>query len=378
MTGSLHVRNNKYYVVLSFLNEKGVWKQKWISTKLDVKGNKLKAKEFLSNVLNEYERKNLEHDGLSVSDYFTQWIDRQKNKISPSTYRSYRGYMLNHIIPYFSEKCIKMNDLKAYHLEDYYDAKSADDHRLSAQTIKHHHRIISKALNDAVKREIISMNPAVNAAPPKVEKFVGTFLNPEQLQELLRLVKGTLLELPITFLVIYGLRRSELLGLCWQSIDFGNEQFTISRVLIQHPGGDYLKPFTKNDSSYRTLPMTPTIKRLLLQKRETQERYRKLCGKEYTDSDFVFTWDDGRPITPNYLTVSFRKMIVNSSLPTIRLHDLRHSAASNLLAMNYSVVEVQHWLGHSQPSTTLNFYSHVDSQSKKSISNRLETTYTLF
>ena len=83
-------------------------------------------------------------------------------------------------------------------------------------------------------------------------------------------------------------------------------------------------------------------------------------GNGYAENDFVFTWEDGSPITPNYLTRMFHKKISQSDLPAVRLHDLRHSTASNLLASGFSVVEVQHWLGHSEASTTVHInYPHT-------------------
>ena len=167
------------------------------------------------------------------------------------------------------------------------------------------------------------------------------------------------------------------MGLGWNNTDFVNNKFTIARTIIQHPGEDYVQDYTKNDSSYRTLPMTQDVKRMLLEIKTEQERNRKLFGDCYYESDFVFTWPDGTVVTPNYLTSTFHDVLSKSSLPTVRLHDLRHSVASNLLANNFSIVEVQQWLGHSEASTTLNFYSHIDSSSKKNISKAIEKLLVL-
>ena len=87
---------------------------------------------------------------------------------------------------------------------------------------------------------------------------------------------------------------------------------------------------------------------------------------------YVCTWPDGNVISPNYLTRTFHNVIAKSSLPNIRLHDLRHSAASNLLNMGFSIVQVQQWLGHGSASTTLNFYAHVDKNSKLDMAAAME------
>ena len=95
-------------------------------------------------------------------------------------------------------------------------------------------------------------------------------------------------------------------------------------------------------------------------------------GNYYIDSDYVCTWANGTVITPNYLTRVFHSVISHSTLPKIRLHDLRHSVASNLLNAGFSVVQVQEWLGHSSAATTLNFYAHVDKSSKMQIAKALD------
>lgn len=92
------------------------------------------------------------------------------------------------------------------------------------------------------------------------------------------------------------------------------------------------------------------------------------------ENDYVCTWPNGKVIEPNYLTRTFHSIVSKSDLPEIRLHDLRHSAASNLLNMGFSVVQVAEWLGHESATTTLRFYSHVDASSKKAIANTLEQT----
>lgn len=97
-----------------------------------------------------------------------------------------------------------------------------------------------------------------------------------------------------------------------------------------------------------------------------------MLGQGYIDSDFVCTWDDGRLITPDYVTREFHKVIKKSQLPTIRLHDLRHCVASNLLNNGYSPTDVAAWLGHSSANTTFGYYAHARKASKEHISNAVQ------
>lgn len=187
----------------------------------------------------------------------------------------------------------------------------------------------------------------------------------------MELIKGCEIEYVVKLICTYGLRRSEALGLCWDKVDFDKNQFTICRAMIQGKK-NYLKNCAKNESNYRALPLTADMRNMLLMLKQQQEEHKRMCGDSYQESDLIFVWPDGSPITPNYVTRTFHKLIKSSDLPHVRLHDLRHSTASNLLSKGFSLVDIQLWLGHSQPSTTLNYYSHVDSSSKTNIQKFLE------
>lgn len=377
VTGSVQIKDGKYYAVLNLKNENGKRKQKWISTGLLIRGNKKKAEKFLSEKIAEYDKKNVKYSDLTVAEYFENWLSEIKSEVKPNTYRNYHANMVNHIIPYFKSKGILLQDLKPQHLEDYYNSKLQSNSKLnsaealSRTTIKHHHQNISKALSDAVRKEVMYYNPATSARTPKAEKFKAEFLNQSQVNEMLVLFKDSVIYIPILLASVYGLRRSEVLGLQWKNIDFVNKSIHIVQTLQQNTGGSYLDT-TKTESSNRTLPMTNDIYNVLDKHKAEQESRQNLMGNYYIASDFVCTWNNGKVISPNYLTKTFHSIISKSNLPDIRFHDLRHSAASNLLEMGFSVVQVADWLGHSSSTTTLNFYAHVDKKSKLNIANALE------
>lgn len=323
---------------------------------------------------------NIPYSQLTVADYFTQWLIDIQTEVKQNTYRSYYGNMTNHIIPYFQQNKIQLQELTPFDLEDYYksklqpNSKMKSESALSATTIKHHHQNISKALTDAVRKGLILANPAASARTPKAEKFKGEFLNRKQVNELLLLFKGNVVELPVLLCSVYGLRRSEVLGLKWHNVDFESKSITIAETLQQGTHGDYTDT-PKTDSSYRTLPMTNEVYNSLKTAKNLQNERQKLMGNYYVQSDYVCTWQDGNVISPNYLTRTFKSVISKSNLPQIRLHDLRHSAASNLLDMGFSVVQVADWLGHSSSATTLNFYAHAEKRSKMDIANALDNCF---
>ena len=377
VTGNLQIKDGKYYAVVNLRDETGKRKQKWVSTGLPVRGNKKNAEQFLNQELEKWNYHNGVYYGISVAEYFEIWLTEIEKEVRPNTFRSYKGNMTNHIIPYFRNTKIQLQSIKPIDLEDYYfsllrpESNLENGAALSATTIRHHHQNISKALADAVRKGYIPLNPASSARLPKKEKYKAEFLNHEQLDELISLFKGSPVELPVRLCAIYGFRRSEVLGLKWKNVDFINRTITISETLQQHTGGNYTD-HPKTESSYRTLPLNNTAYDLLKEQKKLQDERKLLMGNYYIYNDYVCTWGNGEVIAPNYLTRTFHSVIQNSTLPQIRLHDLRHSVASNLLNLGFSVVQVQEWLGHGSASTTLNFYAHVDKSSKISIADTLD------
>lgn len=378
ITGSIQEKNGFYYAVINLKDEKGDRVVKWIGTGFkSVKGNKRAAEGFLQNEIAKWNLRNGIYVGTGFADYLETWIVQIKDSVRPNTYRNYCGNIKNHVIPYFRAHPIALQDITPFVLEDYYrfllnpDNNLENGAALSPATIRHHHQNISKALTDACRRGLINANPASTAKLPKGQSFKPTFLNREQLRELEVLFVGNVCELPVQLAMIYGFRRSEVLGLKWKSVDFYKRTITICETLQQGENGDY-SDAPKTESSYRTMPMTNRAYALLKEKQTAQIESKKVMGAYYIKSDYVCTWPNGEVITPNFLTRTFHTVVSQSNLPTIRFHDLRHSVASNLLNEGFSVVQVQEWLGHSSAATTLNFYAHVDKTSKLSIAYALD------
>lgn len=337
ITGSVQLKGGKWYTVINLYDENGKRHQKATNTGLSARGNKTNAEAILSKQLAEYNKNNIPVSRLTVAEYFSRWIIDIKKDVRPNTYRSYLGNMQNHIIPYFKETEILLHELTAHDLEVFYKSKIDE---VSATTVHHFRENISKALTDAMRAGIINSNPTSLARTPKCEPYKAKFLNPDEINKLLKICKGTKIELPVQLCIVYGLRRSEVLGLKWQYVDFANMEFRIAETLQQNTGGNYIDA-PKTNSSYRTLPMTDEVYRLLLDKRKSQDENRELLKSGYKESDYVCTLLDGTVISPNYLSKEFHKIIAKSDLPQVRLHDLRHSTASNLLAKGFSVVQVQ-------------------------------------
>lgn len=191
----------------------------------------------------------------------------------------------------------------------------------------------------------------------------------EEIENLIEVVHGDGVEFPVLMAAFYGLRRSEIMGLRWQSIDFPNNRITIDHTVV-HTRIDgktvvVSKDRAKNKSSCRTLPLVPQYKELLLQMKAHQEECKALCGSSYYQSDYVYVNDIGQPIKPDYVTQHFALVLRKNNLRKITFHELRHSCASLLLKSGVAMKEIQEWLGHSDYSTTANIYAHLDSAAKE-------------
>lgn len=357
-------------MVLTYPDASGKRKTKWISTKLPVKGNKKKAEKMLLETRKTFvpAEKPLDNE-IKFSDYMLQWLEIVKPTIATTTYASYSFIVKSIVVPYFKTTGATLCGLKALDIQTFYMAQLR---RVSASTVIHYHTLLHRALKYAVKIELIEVNPADKVDRPKANRFVGSFYDSDEVQKLFEAAKGSKLEIPIFLGAFYGLRRSEAIGLKWDAIDFQNDTITIRHTVtsccIDGKKIQEARDTTKTKSSMRTLPLVPVFKELLLEKKEQQTEYKRVCGKSYDKRylDYICVDEMGTLISPNYLTDSFPKMLEKNGLRRIRYHDLRHSCASLLLANDVPMKQIQEWLGHSDFSTTANVYAHLDYNSKLS------------
>lgn len=185
------------------------------------------------------------------------------------------------------------------------------------------------------------------------------------------------IERPKLITSFYGLRRSEVLGLKWSSIDFEKNIVTIKHKVVQRNAKKnrsiLLKDKTKNKSSYRSLPLLPIIADVLKKYKKKIQENKKMCGNSYITNyeDYICVDTMGKLFRPEYVTDHFRLLLKNNGLRHIRFHDLRHSCASLLLSKGVPMKAIQEWLGHSTYSTTANFYTHLEDNYKTESANVL-------
>ncbi len=382
LTGSLQIKKGIYYAVVNLYDDKGKRKPKWVSTKLKVKGNKRLAEQKLKEIITELEKTTINNKpsdntlakyyDMLFCDYMIDWLESIKNGIAKTTYIGYSQVVKGRLYSYFKEKNIKLLELKPIHITEFYEHLSKIV--LSNNTIKHYNANISKALKRAVIKEVIPSNPIDKIDNIKEKQFIGDFFTLEELEQLMNIIKGKFIELPILLASYYGLRRSEVIGIKWNAIDFKEKTITIKHTVgygkINGVSQFIFEDKTKNESSYRTLPLIPLVEELLLRHKEKQKEDKKYFGNTYNEQykDYVCRNDLGELIKPGYITQKFSEILSKNNLRHIRFHDLRHSCATLLRRNGVRLEDIQLWLGHSSYQTTLR-YSHIDDESNKNSAN---------
>ncbi|MFR1393189.1 MAG: tyrosine-type recombinase/integrase [Flavonifractor plautii] len=195
---------------------------------------------------------------------------------------------------------------------------------------------------------------------------------------LFEVIKGHKIELVVLLTAFYGLRRSEVIGLKWSAFDFNHNCFSIRHTVttcnVKGERVTIKKDKAKNKSSLRTYPLIPFLKERLLEAKKQQEENRKLCGRAYNKEYLGYVCVDviGNLIKPNYVSSTFGKLLAKNNLRHIRFHDLRHTCASLLLANGVPMEQVKEWLGHSEISTTVDIYGHLQYATKKQSAAAIE------
>ena len=326
MTASLRVKNDKYYVVLTHTTD-GKKNQTWISTGLSVTGNEGKARQIMLDMLGEKPEQAAPHDIL-FSDAVRRWLEDVRHRVDEVTYQGYEVQARAHILPYFDDLQIRLCDVDGETLQTYINVKAkfgrSDGHGgLSAVSLRQHKNVLNQTLKLAQRDGLIQTNPANLVVMPHAAQFTGTFYTEAQMRDLLTAVKNERLYPIIYVTALYGLRRSEVLGLKWDSINFAMQTLTI-RHTVARVTKVVEKNKTKNASSFRSFPLTDDAVRLFKILLQQEQYYRNHFGKDYIDNDYVFTWEDGHPYSPDYVSHTFHKLLKKYDLPHIRFHDLRH------------------------------------------------------
>ena len=383
MTGCVALRKDVYYVRLSYYDKDHIRKDKFVSTGLSGRGAKQKATAMIDSLIEKYSYLEKSDHPAKMADYLKMWKELQASEVAETTYDGYHTYIDRHLIPYFKDLNLNIQDITAGHIFDYVNYLSNDggrkDNKIGGQSNTSIRKIISilrKVFDYAVLYGDIKINPAAQVPMPKRTNNKDerqVFLTAEDAQKMLDAFRDEEIG-PIVFVTLYyGLRKSEALGLRWQAVDFEANTITVNHTVV---GGSHIvaKDSTKSYCSRRTYELLPDVKELLLKLQEQQKDYRKRLGSGYHINDYIFKNPNGMPYRPDSLTRSFKRALARHGLPQMRYHDLRHSTASILVDKGWDINDIKEWLGHADISTTANIYAHISHRKKVSLAQDLDKT----
>ncbi len=291
----------------------------------------------------------------TVAQFLDRWLaDVVKPSVAPKTYSSYAETVRVHIKPALGHH--RLPKLSPQQVQELLSAKSAAG--LSPRTVGYIRTVLRIALNRAVKWGVVARNVAALTDPPRGVRTERSPLTPEQARALLAAAEGDRLEALYRVAVALGLRLGEALGLRWEDVDLDAGALRV-RFALQRIDGKLALKAPKTEKSRRALTMPPSLVAALRAHRVRQLEERLVAGSRWVDSGLVFTNTIGGPLEPSNVLKGFKRLLASAGLPDQRFHDLRHCAASLMLAQGVPMRVVMDVLGHSQMATTADLYSHV-------------------
>jgi integrase len=338
----------------------------------------------------------------TVERFLRRWLDHMQTRLRPRTWAGYASSVRLHLVPKIGK--VSLTKLTPAHVEAALHLLQQDG--TTPGRVRYARTVLRAALNRAQKWQLVTRNVATLVDPPRYQGKEIQPLTPEQARTLIATARDHRLGAIVSVATALGLRQGEALGLRWQDVDFDGGTLSV-RQALERSGGDsaarrslaierrelrkrisatakrsperrelaqqleanrskwrklrseirFVEP--KSARSRRTIRMPQIVITALKAHRKRQLEERMALGNAWQDSGLVFTSPIGTPMEPRNMTREFHKMLKDADVPRVRFHDLRHTAATLLLAQGVDPRTIMETLGHSQISLTLNTYSHV-------------------
>ncbi len=320
------------------------------------------------------------NDQLSTAQWLDAWISG-KRTLRATTRRSYAQHLDLYLRPHLGS--VPLEKLRAAHISTMFDAIAAGngdrERPVGPATMQRIRATLRSSLNAAVRQQRITVNPALHVelesgarpravvwTPERVAEWRHTGKRPsavmvwtvQQLGAFLDQAADDPLYALYHLIAFRGLRRGEAVGLPWCDVDLDGGTLTVSQQVVQL-GWRTEVGRPKTDSGARVVALDAETVTVLRAHRRQQLERRLVWGEAWTDSGFVFTREDGAALHPDFASRHFGRLVHRADLPPIRLHDLRHGAATIALAGGVDLKVVQAMLGHSSLTLTADTYTSV-------------------
>jgi len=339
---------------------------------------KTEADAALAEILDQAAKGVATHDERqTLAAFLRQWLDDRvtNGALRPTTVTLYRQHIESYMIPHLGH--LRLRDIRPDHVEHMVRQLSAkpgtSGKKLSASSVRRVHSTLRAALTSATRRRLIPYNPAQNVDLPTVTRKKVQPWEPEQLGTFLDALGAHRLGPLYELLAATGMRRGEGVGLRWSDVDLTRRRAVVNQQILAatsdrrqacpvcgvvHKELAVGPPKTASGEA-RIVDLDPVATGALLAHKLRQDAEKAAWGSAYSDHDLIFAREDGTPIPPRWVTRQFRELVAESGLRRVRLHDLRHGAASLRLASGSDMALVSKVLGHSSISLTVDTYTHL-------------------
>jgi integrase len=291
---------------------------------------------------------------LTVEGFLVEWLAHVEHRVRPQTHAGYENNVRLHIVPRIGSK--KLGRLTVRDVRIMVDDMRSSG--MSPRMVQWVHSTLRTALQHAFAEDLVTRNVAraVRIETPEKVTTIEPF-TVDEAREFLREARGHRLYALWVTVLLLGLRRSEVCGLHWSDVDLDKGTLRIMRGL-QRTGGALQELPTKTRRSRRTVPLSQVVLQALREHRDRQDKERANT-RHWQNTPYVFTSRIGTPLEPRTLTRTFHALCERHGLRRVRLHDLRHTCVSLLLALGVSPRIVMEIVGHSAIEMTMNVYAHV-------------------
>jgi integrase len=359
MRGFIRQRGSAWELMV-YLGQDAITGKKRYTTRT-VRGSRREADRVLARMVADADQGGFARTSATVGDLLEHWFAQARDDYSPKTVLETRSYLDRDLLPALGQ--VPLSKLRPEDLDRFYRGLRAHGSRgrpLAPGSVRRIHGILRRALQQGVRWGWIAINPAASASPPKVPKTDVKPPTPADLGRLLRWATVDDVDLAtfVTLSAATGARRSELLALRWDDLDLVRGVVTISRGIVNGPDG-LVEKDTKTHQARRVTLDSATVA-VLAAHRERAAHRARLAQVELSPGALLFSRDGlgEEPWYPDSITRRFHRLCERAGLEGVRLHDLRHYVATQLLAAGVDVRTVAGRLGHRNAATTLNVYSH--------------------